>query len=376
MASRFRSEDVRVNPGPSFWRICEYIPSIISVEGLVRMQKDKEVLGVRLISLAGSLLCIHTGVGCIGVDVSWKQTREFTQNDTYGVEISGAGSDLLELYFLSEKERWRDALRAVTLSTDFEENYEKIPGQYVTTRVFLARERKGHDVVAVKHYTLDEVSLPNKFQRLVREIDISRRMKHPNVGKLISVYETPSAIYLVYEYISGGNLLQLITTKGKLDEPSARAITCSLLHGVMHMHNSGVIHRDIKLENVMVSNGNTSVVVDFGLAIHVAEERGAVCGTPGYVAPEMLRKQHYGCQVDVYGVGVILYILLSGKSPFPGSSESAILASNKRAHISFASKVWEEVSSQARKLVLRMTEPDPLLRITAQQALQHPWFAS
>ena len=377
MGSIFRGEDSRLNPGLGLWRVCESVRGPITLEGSLFEQTPRGLLVSHHMVLAGTVL-YQVGEMTIGVDLRWKQVST-RQAGELGLALCVGRNDQLVLYFPSQREaeKWTQAVRTVALSEDFHTQYEELKDHTAIARVEFAKNRKDQTVVAVKKYTCVELrTVPGKYRRLLREIEISRQVTHPNVGKLIAVYESEACVALVSQYISGGTLLDRLQAKGKLEEEGAKEVATSLLRGIAHLHEVGVIHRDIKLENVLVetSASLSSVIIDFGLAIGAKEDRGTVCGTPGYVAPELLRKQQYCEKVDIYSAGVVLYMLLSGASPFPGPTESAILERNKQSRVTFAGKGWEGVSTQARNLVLRMTESDPLLRITAQKALKHPWL--
>lgn len=375
MGSIFRGEDSRLNPGLGFWRVCEEVRGPITLEGCLFGQTQQGLLVSHHMVLAGTML-YRVGEVTTGVDLSWKQVST-KQAGELGLALC-VGSQLV-LYFSHhrEAEKWTQAIRAVALSIDFHTQYEELKDTTAIARVEFAKCKKDQTIVAVKKYTCVELrTVPGKYRRLLREIEISRQVTHPNAGKLIAVYESENCVALVSQYVSGGTLLDRLQAKGRLEEASAKEVAVSLLRGIAHLHEVGVIHRDIKLENVMVeaNSGLSSVIIDFGLAIGAKEDRGTACGTPGYVAPEVLHKQQYCEKVDIYSAGVVLYMLLSGSSPFPGPTESAILQRNKQSQVTFAGKGWDGVSTQARNLVLRMTEPDPLLRITAQKALKHPWL--
>ncbi len=377
MDSIFRAEDSRLYPELGFWRVCESMQTPITLEGCLFQGTGKGLLVSHYMALAGTML-YQLGTVVLGVDLRWKQV---STKQAEGLGLALCVDDQLVLYFPDQREaeRWTQAIRAVAISAGYDSQYEELKFPASVARVCFAKSRKEQTTVAVKKYSCAELrATPSKYKRLIQEIDISRRVTHPNVGKLIGVYESDTCIALVSEYISGGTLLDRLQTKGKLEEGNAREIAISLLHGIAHLHEIGVIHRDIKLENVLIDDRTdghlSSVIIDFGLATYAKEDRGTICGTPGYVAPELLFKRQYSEKVDIYSAGIVLYMILSDSSPFPGDTESAILARNKRSHITFSSKSWEGVPTQARNLVLRMTESDPLLRISAQQALKHPWL--
>eukprot|EP01022_Parablepharisma_sp_SALTPOND_P020272 TRINITY_DN363_c1_g1_i1.p1 TRINITY_DN363_c1_g1~~TRINITY_DN363_c1_g1_i1.p1 ORF type:complete len:402 (+),score=38.29 TRINITY_DN363_c1_g1_i1:3023-4228(+) len=268
--------------------------------------------------------------------------------------------------------------------------FGRLIGKGNFAKVHIARRKSNDDVFAVK--TIEKVKLvdnPKNLVSLEKEIRILRRINHPNVIKLYEVYENELYVHLILEYLKGGELFQLIQRKGIYSEKDAAiAIEC-VLSALAYCHERLIIHRDLKPENLilvqvyqkLIKNRDTTSesplkIADFGLATISTQgvPETLRCGSPGYVAPEVLNSLGYGTQADVFSAGIILYILLCGISPFHGKSYHEVLMKNKQGIVLFEDKYWSAVSPEAKDLVSSMVKRDPAERITAKAALGHKWF--
>jgi len=215
------------------------------------------------------------------------------------------------------------------------------------------------------------------------EAAILQGLEHPYVVKLIDVYVSPAAVYLVMELLHGGDLFDRIIQKGKYSELQGRRIMRRLLAAVYYLHEErNIVHRDLKPENILCVDHESDVdvkITDFGLAKAVNGEDGlkTFCGTPQYFAPEVLRRRHtvagrgrYGKQADMWSLGVVLYVLLSGTPPFDVGQGFDIVGDAK---IKFPEEHWAEVSEQARDLVRKLLVTDPRKRISVLEACKHVW---
>ncbi|CAG9331414.1 unnamed protein product [Blepharisma stoltei] len=211
----------------------------------------------------------------------------------------------------------------------------------------------------------------------INEITILRKLDHPNIIKLYRVYENDSQVSLVLDYLEGGDLFSRIMEKSKLNESSVAKLTQNLLNTLEYLNTYNIAHRDIKLENIMMVSKNDDSnfkLVDFGLAHEVNESMTQRCGSPGYVAPEILRGFKYGAKVDTFSVGCVVYILLSGKMPFFGRDTKEVVRKNREGIICFRDRVWEHVSAEAINFIVKLMEPKPEERVDVHSALLHPWF--
>lgn len=241
-------------------------------------------------------------------------------------------------------------------------------------RVLLGTHRASGEVRAVKIVQKERVK---DYQTFQTEIAILRTLDHPHIVRIIETYETSKLCCLVMEYCEGGELFTTIVAKKTLTEAEAAVYMRQLLSALAYCHSSKVCHRDLKPENVLLSfkSGSPDLkLCDFGLAETFSEEEvmHSFNGTPYYIAPEMLSGS-YNHLVDCWSIGVILYIMLSGVPPFNGSNNEEILLKVYGASYNFRPPPFAQVSEGAKDLIARLLMKDATLRISAQQALAHPW---
>lgn len=214
------------------------------------------------------------------------------------------------------------------------------------------------------------------------EVRVMRKLCHPRIVSLIDDRDTLDELYLVMELVSGGDLFDSITAASKFSEPQARLLIGHLTSAIAYLHSLSIVHRDIKPENLLVEIGPDGSIrglklADFGLAVEACRPLHAVCGTPTYVAPEILLETGYGLKIDVWAAGVILYILLCGFPPFssPDGNQEALFDTILSARLEFPAPHWERISAGAIDLVANMLCPQPELRFAAEDVLDHVWMA-
>ncbi|KAL4647759.1 serine/threonine-protein kinase DCLK1-like isoform X1 [Arapaima gigas] len=218
-----------------------------------------------------------------------------------------------------------------------------------------------------------------KEQMIQNEVSILRRVKHPNIVLLIEEMDTYSELYLVMELVKGGDLFDAITSTNKYTERDASGMLYNLASAIKYLHSLNIVHRDIKPENLLVyehQDGSKSLKLgDFGLATMVDGPLYTVCGTPTYVAPEIIAETGYGLKVDIWAAGVITYILLCGFPPFRGSSDDqeALFDQILMGQLDFPLPYWDSVSDSAKELITCMLQVEVDQRYTALQVLDHPW---
>ncbi|MGH0145263.1 UNVERIFIED_CONTAM: hypothetical protein FKN15_004952, partial [Acipenser sinensis] len=285
---------------------------------------------------------------------------------------------------------------------------------------------------------IDKAKLKGKEHMIENEISIIKSLSHPNIVRLLEEYETDSEIYLIMEFVHGGDLFDAITESVKFTEHNAAQMIIDLCQALAYTHGKNVVHRDLKPENLLVQHnedGSTTLkLADFGLAMEVTEPIFTVCGTPTYVAPEILSEKGYGLQVDMWATGVILYILLCGFPPFRSlerdqeelfeiiqlgeyeflspywdnisdgyglqvdmwatgvilyillcgfppfrsleRDQEELFEIIQLGEYEFLSPYWDNISDGAKDLISKLLVVDEHKRYTAQQVLQHPWVRS
>uniref|UniRef100_A0A4W6DXM6 Serine/threonine-protein kinase DCLK2 n=1 Tax=Lates calcarifer TaxID=8187 RepID=A0A4W6DXM6_LATCA len=218
-----------------------------------------------------------------------------------------------------------------------------------------------------------------KEHMIQSEVSILRRVKHPNIVLLIEEMDTHSDLYLVMELVKGGDLFDAITSSNKYTERDASCMLFNLASAIKYLHSLNIVHRDIKPENLLVyehHDGSKSLKLgDFGLATVVNGPLYTVCGTPTYVAPEIVAETGYGLKVDIWAAGVITYILLCGFPPFRGSGEDqeALFEQILKGQLDFPAPYWDNVSDTAKALITGMLQVEIEQRYTAVQVLDHSW---
>ncbi|XP_028433822.1 calcium/calmodulin-dependent protein kinase (CaM kinase) II beta 1 isoform X8 [Perca flavescens] len=216
-------------------------------------------------------------------------------------------------------------------------------------------------------------------QKLEREARICRLLKHHNIVRLHDSISEEGFHYLLFDLVTGGELFEDIVAREYYSEADASHCIQQILEAVLHCHQMGVVHRDLKPENLLLASKCKNAAVklaDFGLAIEVQGDQQAwfgFAGTPGYLSPEVLRKEAYGKPVDIWACGVILYILLVGYPPFWDEDQHKLYQQIKAGAYDFPSPEWDTVTPEAKNLINQMLTINPAKRITAQEALKHPW---
>uniref|UniRef100_A0A8C5GIU1 Serine/threonine-protein kinase DCLK2 n=1 Tax=Gouania willdenowi TaxID=441366 RepID=A0A8C5GIU1_GOUWI len=238
-------------------------------------------------------------------------------------------------------------------------------------------ERSSGQEFALK--VIDKARCSGKEHLIENEVAVLRRVRHPSIIQLIEVDETPSQLFLVMELVKGGDLFDAITSSMKYSERDASAMVFNLAGAIKYLHRMNIVHRDIKPENLLVCeypDGTKSLKLgDFGLATVVEGPLYTVCGTPTYVAPEIIAETGYGLKVDIWAAGVIAYILLCGFPPFRSENnvQEELFDQILRGKLEFPSPDWDAVSLSAKMLISQMLQVNVDARFTAEEVLSHPW---
>ena len=265
-------------------------------------------------------------------------------------------------------------------TSPFEQKYyagERVLGEGMSGPVLLYYSRDSNMPVAVKTLVLDNIP-SSRHTMLLSEVEIYLRVSHPNVVKLIEVFEEPGKIHLIMEVCTGGELYERLASRERYDEQTASRVTRQMLSAVAYLHSLQICHRDLKLENWLYqdSSDDSSIkLCDFGFGSFVHRDTflTATLGSVHYVAPEVLAGQ-YGLSCDVWSIGVIVYMLLSGAPPFDGHNDKAIMAQVRSGKFAFHGKLWETVSENAKDFITALLRVDPHSRLSAEAALEHPWL--
>jgi calcium/calmodulin-dependent protein kinase I len=238
------------------------------------------------------------------------------------------------------------------------------------------------ETIAIK--TIDKKTVPDKDLPLLKdEVDIMYRINHPNCVAMYEMFDNDQELHLILEELSGGELFDHVVNKGYFTEQEASDVIKQITCAIQYLHAQGVVHRDLKPENVLYASDADDAeikVTDFGLAKYLDEDSRdefnmkTACGTPGYVAPEVLSGKAYGKEVDLWSTGVILYILLCGFPPFYSENQVLLFKQIKSADFQFASPYWDDISQEAKDVVNGLLVVDPTKRLTSEQLLEMPWI--
>ncbi|KFG30368.1 calcium-dependent protein kinase CDPK3, partial [Toxoplasma gondii p89] len=244
--------------------------------------------------------------------------------------------------------------------------------------VLLCKDKLTGAERAIKIIKKSSVTTTSNSGALLDEVAVLKQLDHPNIMKLYEFFEDKRNYYLVMEVYRGGELFDEIILRQKFSEVDAAVIMKQVLSGTTYLHKHNIVHRDLKPENLLLESKSRDAlikIVDFGLSAHfeVGGKMKERLGTAYYIAPEVLRKK-YDEKCDVWSCGVILYILLCGYPPFGGQTDQEILKRVEKGKFSFDPPDWTQVSDEAKQLVKLMLTYEPSKRISAEEALNHPWI--
>lgn len=278
--------------------------------------------------------------------------------------------------------KWQTALKSASASgVDDFYKLGQLLGEGAFAQVKLAVDRETGEKCAVKIIKKKGYD-PKEMEFIMREMSIMKSVSHPNIVNTVDMFDTLTHLHIVLEYMSGGELFDIIADAGSFSEQQASQVTRDVIKGVQYLHMHDIVHRDIKPENVLCVTKDWPLrvkIADFGLANfsqdgEIHEQQQSMIGTPGYVAPEVVKREKYGTAVDMWAVGVLLYIMLSGKMPFYGKDDIACLRMIASGNYSMPPREWGRVSEDAISLVKGLLQLNPDKRLTANAALQHRWL--
>ncbi|GER28435.1 CBL-interacting protein kinase [Striga asiatica] len=243
-------------------------------------------------------------------------------------------------------------------------------------KVKYAKNLESGRAFAIKILEKNRILDLNITHQIKREIGTLKLLKHPNVVRLYEVLASKTKIYMVLEYVNGGELFERIASKGKFQEAVGRKLFQNLIDGVSYCHNKGVFHRDLKPENVLIDARGMIKITDFGLSAlpqHLRDDGllHTTCGSPNYVAPEILSNRGYdGAASDTWSCGVILYVILTGYLPFDDRNLAVLYQKIFKGE----TQIPKWLSSGAKNLIKRILDPNPQTRITMSEIKEDEWF--
>ncbi|XP_051128204.1 CBL-interacting serine/threonine-protein kinase 23-like [Andrographis paniculata] len=249
-------------------------------------------------------------------------------------------------------------------------------GEGSFAKVKFARNLETEENVAIKILDKEKLLKHKMISQIKREISTMKLIRHPNVIRMFEVMASKTRVYIVMEFVTGGELFDKIAAKGRLKEDEARKYFQQLINAVDYCHSRGVYHRDLKPENLLLDANGVLKVSDFGLSALPQQVRDdgllhTTCGTPNYVAPEVINNKGYdGAKADLWSCGVILFVLMAGFLPFEESNLMALYKKIFKAD--FSCPQW--FSTSAKKLIKRILDPNPATRITIAEVLENDWF--
>ncbi|KAF7458493.1 CAM kinase, SNF1 family [Cryptosporidium felis] len=311
---------------------------------------------------------------------SSSQTKEEinnSANDKIVPKISSNSVGMYEVECHSDFDLWCNFFTNIGISLC---NFRSL---FHTTKLIgegsFAKVYKGKNVITGEDVVLKAVDKKKvKESNVYTEIEVLRRVHHPHIVHFIASFEEEDHVCLVLEFLGGGELFEWIAQKGAYSEEQAKIAMKRVLLALQWLHANNVVHRDLKTENLILEHRNSPEslkIIDFGLAASLGSSAMKMrCGSPGYVAPEILEDKIYSTKVDVFSIGVVLYTLLGGSPPFPGSNMKEILKKNIQGNVQFTSSRWKNISSSVKDLIKWMMAKDPESRCSASQAIYHPWF--
>jgi calcium/calmodulin-dependent protein kinase I len=262
------------------------------------------------------------------------------------------------------------------LSQKYEIKKELGRGAFSIVKLGVNRVTK--EKVAIK--IIDRSSAGKDYEKNLRmEMEILQRVHHPNIIQLHEMIEENNKLYFVMELVTGGELFDRIVEKGSYSEEDAKVLVRKIVSAIEYLHDMNIAHRDLKPENLLVKSiaDDTEVkIADFGLSKIIDEQKmmQTACGTPGYVAPEVLNAEGYDREVDMWSVGVITYILLCGFPPFYAETVPEVFEQILKAEYDYPEEYWGEISDAGKDFINHLLVVDPKARLTAKQALEHKWL--
>ena len=257
---------------------------------------------------------------------------------------------------------------------------ETVLGEGASAIVRKGIKRDSGETFAIK--IIDKSSLgETELESLYNELKIMSIIDHPNIVRVYEYYECHDVVFIVMEYMQGGELFDRIVEYEHYTEKQAVETFRPIVDAVRYCHSLDIVHRDLKPENLLYATNDENSLIkvsDFGFAkflIPKAQEKlFTACGTPSYVSPEIIESKGYDNKVDCWSLGVILYVMLCGFPPFYAEDNNELFDYIKNAKYEFASPYWDHVSEEAKDLIQKLLVVEPSKRLSCQEILKHPWL--
>ena len=310
------------------------------------------------------------------------------QNQNYYLNESIKLSEYIKDYFKKNKEYPKTDLNFY--------KYGRIIGQGAFGKVNIGLNVLTGRIVAIKSIDKSKLgSNSENMKKVLYETNLMKKLNHPNITKILEMFENDKYFLIIMEYINGGNLFDFVKKRRKLSEKTAKFLFRQIILGIQHMHNKNIVHRDIKLENILIDLNNNIKICDFGISLILNSLSDILydqCGTPMYMAPEILLTNikknigYYGPPVDIWSAGISLYIMLSGNLPFNiteitnennGKEINDDYTKNKILQYCIINKKprkIEDISELAQDLLKGLLDKNPKKRLNCEQILNHPWL--
>lgn len=314
--------------------------------------------------------------------ISWKRLEMITKSSPkplLGFRLYSAS--ISENFYVESQqllEGWMEALSKLCVLTNLfsvYQTYEEI-GRGATSNVVRAVNRSSGIEVAIKLVH----KLSQGARSCLKEVDLMRRLNHGAIMQIQSVFSTSNHIAIVLEYARGGSLTNYLHRHIRVNEEIGKKFIERLLKGISHMHNNKCVHRDIKLDNILLTSPYDILSIkisDFGLSCDLKTETlGKYCGTVGFFAPEILKRAEQCPKIDIFSAGVVIYTLLTGAFPFQGPTEKHILKVNAHFKKTLITMNLGPVSDLAKDFVMKVMAKNPHKRLSPTAALEHPWLDS
>lgn len=218
------------------------------------------------------------------------------------------------------------------------------------------------------------------IRQMEKEVSILKTVNHPHIVQIKQVYETPKQTFMIMEICDGGELHDILAERKRFNEADAKIVIKRLSEACAYLHQNDIVHRDLKLENLLFCTEGTGdeynvKITDFGLSTTLGESQmNDVCGTPLYMAPEIINNLGYNIGCDIWALGIITHYLLCGQPPFVDKKEEDLYDKIRSGDISFSEPIWSTISESAKNLIRGMLKVDPAMRFTAKEILDHPWI--